>query len=307
MAIMVCPCDEWRVLVELLRSLVFVPGNRSNMLERALAFNADVIMVDLEDSVPPGEKVAARDLAQEWVPRLYGKGREVMVRVNSLDTGLTREELAAVIGPRLYGVSVGKVESVWDLQEIDRIIAPLEVAAGLEPGHVKVIPWIESAKSIMNVQQMSTASPRIIALAFGAEDYTNDMGIQRTDLGEEVYFARSTVAVAARAAGIGSLDGPFVAFRDPESLQKDAQTARQMGHTGKFAIHPSQIEILNEVFSPNVDDVAYARRVMTAWDQAKAAGRGSLDLDGKMVDVPVVKRAQNLLAFAEAIEQQVNL
>ena len=292
--------------MELLRSLVFVPGNRFNMLERARAFSADIIMVDLEDSVPPGEKVAARDLAREWVPRLHDDGRRVMVRVNALDTGLTRDELAAVIGPGLHGISVGKSESVWDIKEVDRIIAPLEAAAGLKPGHVKVIPWIESAAAIMDVRQMAAASSRIIALAFGAEDYTNDMGIQRTDFGEEVYFARSTVAVAARAAGIASLDGPFVAFRDPEGLTKDAQTARQMGYTGKFAIHPSQIEILNGVFSPNAEDVAYARRVMEAWSQAEAAGRGSLDLDGKMVDVPVVKRAQNLLALSEAIEQQVN-
>ena len=287
--------------MELLRSLIFVPGNRANMLERALDFTADVIMVDLEDSVPPAEKVAARDLARQWVPTLRQAGKRVMVRANSLDTGLTRDELTAVISPDLYGVSVGKTESVWDLREIDRIIAPLEAAAGLQPGQIKLIPWIESARAVVNVNEMAAALPRSVAIAFGAEDYTNDMGIQRTDDGAEVYHPRATIAIAARATGVAALDSPYVAFRNPEGLRQDAGVARQLGYTGKFAIHPAQIDPINELFSPLPEDVAYARRVMEAWNEAEAAGRGSLNLDGKMVDVPVVKRAQNLLALAEAI------
>lgn len=290
--------------MELLRSLIFVPGNRPSMLERARSFNADIIMVDLEDSVPPAEKVNARQTVRDWVPRLHTDGKRVMVRANGLDTGLTRDELAAVISPSLYGVSVGKTESAWDLQEVDRIIGPLEAIAGLEPGSIKVIPWIESARAVMNVQQMAGASSRIIAIAFGAEDFTNDMGIQRTDSGEEVYVPRATVPIAGRAAGIASLDSPYVAFRNPQGLKQDAQAARQMGYSGKFAIHPSQIDIINETFSPRREDVEYARRVVAAWQEAEASGRGSLDLDGKMVDVPVVKRARNLLALVESINQQ---
>ena len=290
--------------MELLRSLIFVPGNRATMLERAREFNADIIMYDLEDSVPPAEKVNARDMARQWVPDLRKAGRRVMVRCNGLDTGLTRDELAAVIGPDIYGVSVGKTESPWDIQEINRIIGPYEAAAGLETGAIKLIPWIESAKAVMNAPQMAGASSRIIAIAFGAEDYTVDMGLQRTDSGEEVYVPRATTAIAARAAGVASLDSPYVAFRNPEGLKEDCSTARQLGYNGKFAIHPAQIDSINETFSPNPEDVAYARRVMEAWNQAEAAGRGSLDLDGKMVDVPVVKRAQNLLALVEVINQQ---
>ena len=291
--------------MELLRSLIFVPGNRANMLERALHFPADVIMVDLEDSVPPAEKVAARAVAAEWIPRLRQAGQRVMVRANALDTGLTRDELAGVISPELYGVSVGKTESAWDLQEIERIISPLEARAGLEPGRIKLIPWIESARAIVNVGEMASALDRTVAIAFGAEDFTNDMGIRRTDDGDEVYHPRCTVAIAARAAGVASLDSPYVAFRNPEGLREDAGTARQMGYTGKFAIHPSQIETINELFSPLPEDVAYARRVMEAWREAEVNGRGSLPLDDKMVDVPVVKRAQNLLALVDEIEAQL--
>ena len=288
--------------MQLLRSIVFVPGNRSNMLERALSFGADIIMVDLEDSVPPGEKSAACELATEWVPRLAEAGKQVMVRVNALETGLAANELSAVVSRDLSGISIGKGNTAWDLQQVDQLLAPLEAKGGIEPGSVKVIPWIETAMAIVHVYEMARASQRIVGIAFGAEDYTNDMGVVRNDFGEECYFARSAVAVAARAAGVAGLDGPFVGFRDPDGLRTDASAARRMGYTGKFAIHPAQIDIINETFSPNPEDVAYARRVVQAWDEAEAAGRGSLSIDGRMVDVPVVKRAQNLLAQATAIE-----
>ncbi len=290
--------------MQLLRSLIFVPGNRPNMLERARSFSADIIMVDLEDSVPPSEKLTARDLAHDWVSTLADEGQKVVVRVNSLDTGLTRDEMASVVGAGLSGISLGKVDSPWDIQEAERMLGPLEARAGLEPGSVGIIPWIENAQAVVNLHQIASSSPRIMALAFGAEDYTNDLGVQRTDQGEEVYFPRAAVAVAARAARVASLDSPFVAFRDPEGLKKDAGRARQLGYTGKFAIHPSQLDIINETFSPLPEDVEYAHQVVEAWNQAEATGRGSLDLNGRMVDVPVVKRAQNLLALAEAISRQ---
>lgn len=290
--------------MELLRSLVFVPGNRANMLERALSFGADVVMVDLEDSVPPGEKATACEMAAEWVPRLAAAGRRVMVRVNSLDTGLTSQELDMVVCPELAGISVGKGDSAWDLQQVDRLLGPLESRIGIPRGTIKLVPWIETAMAIAHVYEMARASQRIVGVAFGAEDYTNDMGVIRTDFGEECYYARSAVAVAARAARVAALDGPFVGFRDPDGLRTDAGTARQIGFTGKFAIHPAQIDIINETFSPHPDDVEYARTVVAAWEEAESAGRGSLSIDGRMVDVPVVKRAQNLLALVEAIAAQ---
>ena len=282
------------------------------MLERALSFDSDIIMVDLEDSVPPNEKIPARDTAKEWVPKLRRQapknrqkiGRKIMVRVNSLDTGLTGAEVQAVIGPDLYGISLGKPESVWDIQGIDRILGDAEYSVGMEPGGLKLIPWIENARALTEARRISEASPRIVAIAFGAEDFTNDMGIERTDSGEEVSYARAAIPVAARAARVASLDSPFVAFRDPEALKSDAQKARLMGYTGKFAIHPSQLEIINETFSPSKPEVEYAGKVVEAWKQAEAQGRGSADLDGRMIDVPVLKRAQQLLEYAQAVEAQ---
>ena len=291
--------------MELIRSLVFVPGNRANMLERAKEFPADIIMVDLEDSVPPEEKVNARNLAIEWVPKLRALGHRVMVRVNSLDTGLTRDELTAVVNPDLAGISLGKVESPQDVRDVASILTSLERSVGIEPGQVKIIPWIENARALVAAYQIARASDRIVGIAFGGEDYTDDMGLERTDTGEEIYFPRATVAVAARAARVASLDSPYVLFRNSDGLRADAGQARKLGFTGKFAIHPAQIDIINELFSPSDEELAYAQKVVDAWNEAEAQGRGSVDLDGRMIDVPVIKRAQNLLALAESITDKL--
>ena len=292
--------------MELLRSLIFVPGNRASMLEKACDFPADVIVADLEDSVPPGEKVAARDMVAQVGPSLCGRGQKLMVRLNSLDTGLTRDELEAVIGPHLYGVSLGKVESTYDIREMERIAGTLETANGLERGRLRLIPWLESARGVRFAYEIATASPRIVGVAFGGEDYTQDMGVRRTESGEEVYHARAQVAIAARAARVLALDGVFVRFRDQEGLEADVEQAVSMGYKGKFAIHPAQVETINRMFSPWPEDVEYARRVVEAWEEAESEGRGSVALDGKMVDVPVVKRARDLLALADAIAAASN-
>ncbi|MBM3925421.1 MAG: CoA ester lyase [SAR202 cluster bacterium] len=289
--------------MELLRSLQFIPGNRRDMLEKGRAFAADALIADLEDSVPPAEKTAARDLVKSTVPGLWTQGQKVIVRVNSLDTGLTWEELQAVVGPYLWGISLGKVTSPWHVQECGRMLEALERRAGMEAGKVKIIPWVESARAVLNALAIAEASPRVAALAFGAEDFTNDMGIVRTDEGQEVQQARGFVAMAARAAGIPALDSPYVKFRDPEGLRRESETAAKMGFKGKFSIHPAQIDVINQVFSPKQEDIDYARRVVKAWEESEAQGRGSLSLDGKMVDVPVVKRARNLLTLVEQMEK----
>ena len=286
-----------------LRSLIFVPGNRTNMLEKAKDFKTDIVMVDLEDSVPPNEKFAARELASEWVDILSNHNQKVMVRVNSLDTGLTKDEITNIISPRLYGISLGQVTSGWDIQSLDSMLVEAEGRLQIPAGTIKIIPWIETAQSIMRLDDISKASNRIIAIAFGAEDYTNDMGVRRTDMGEEVAFPRSVVAIAARAANIGALDSPFVSFKDHVNLKTDSIKARQLGYTGKFAIHPDQLEIINQTFSPSQEDIAYALAIVEGWNDAVEMGRGSFDLNGKMVDVPVVKRAQNLLDFSQSVNQ----
>ena len=290
--------------MELLRSLIFVPGNRIEMLEKARQFDADVLVADLEDSVPDGEKANARRIIKELAPTLSQRGQKLVVRVNSLDTGLPQAEIAALAGPHLYGISMGKVKSVWDIDEFHKMASSAEKSAGLEKGHLKFIPWIENARAIMGAFELASSSPRIVAVAFGPEDYTDDMGVRRSDTGEEVYFARASVAVASRAAGVAALDGPFVGFRDPEGLRADAETALKLGFKGKFAIHPAQLDLINDTFTPGSEEVEYARRVVQAWNEAEATGKGSTSLDGKMIDVPVVKRARALLDLADAVTRR---
>ena len=289
------------------RSLLFVPGNRPNMLQKALGFSPDVFVPDLEDSVPTDEKANARTVAASFLAKLSDTGSLVIPRVNSLDTGLLEQDLAAIITPKIYGLSIGKVQTVQEIAEICGLIEPLEQKAGLAAGRLKLILWIESAKAIVNAYEICSSSKRIIAVAFGAEDFTNDMGIERTDDDSEIVYARSAVCIAARAADIVALDTPYFGFRDPDGLQRDANSANKQGFKGKFAIHPTQIDIINAAFSPSPQEVEHAKRVLAAFEAAEHQGRGSTSLNGKVIDVPVVKRARAILRMADRVAKQVSL
>lgn len=287
-----------------LRSLLFVPGNQPRMLDRASRLTPDAFIPDMEDSVPDAEKSNARAITAAHLDSLAANGVAVIPRLNSLDTGLLDHDLAAVVGPRIYGVSVGKINSPADIALISAKLDALERKAGLEIGNIKLLPWIETAQAIVNVYDICAASPRIIGAAFGAEDFTNDMGIERAEDESETAYARSAIAIAARAANVLALDTPYFSFRDPDGLRRNAQAARQIGFKGKFAIHPAQIDIINETFSPSPAELEQARRVVEAFQEAERIGRGSTSLDGKVVDVPVVKRAQALLDLAQSLPTQ---
>lgn len=289
------------IYMQPLRSLIFVPGNRPDMLEKSREFSADVIVADLEDSVPASEKDKARSIVANITHTLANSNRKVMVRINSFDTGLAFADLSEVIGPHIYGISVGKITSADDIRQYSHMLEAIESSNGIEKDSLKIIPWIENTKAIMNITDITRASSRLLAVAFGAEDYTDDLRIERTDMGNEVYFARSVVAVAGHAAQLPTLDGPYVKFKDTNGLSEDITTALQLGYKGKFAIHPSQIEPINSMFSPQPDALKYAIRVIKAWEEAETSGRGSTSLDGRMIDVPVVKRARNLLTTAKQL------
>jgi citrate lyase subunit beta/citryl-CoA lyase len=287
--------------MSVLRSLLFVPGNQATMLEKAMGFAPDALVPDLEDSVPVDEKAHAREVTAAFLPRLAQLGSLLIPRVNSLDTGWLEDDLAALVGPHVYGVSVGKIYTPKDVQVISDMIARLEQQADVPAGQVKLLLWIETAMAIVHCYEICTASPRIVGVAFGAEDLTNDMGIERSSDDSEVAVPRSIMCVAARAADVLALDTPYFAFRDPEGLQQNALASKKIGFKGKFAIHPAQIETINAAFSPSSADIETARRVVAAFEEAERAGRGSTSLDGKVVDVPVVKRARALLEVAQRL------
>ena len=292
-----------------LRCPLFIPGNRSDMLGKAGRYAASAYIPDMEDSVPEANKVEARAVTADALPSLFELGKAVVPRVNSLSTGLTEGDLAAVVGPHIVAISIGKVKTADDIAVVDGLLSELEADRCIEVGTVGILPWLETASAIVNAYAICCASERVRWVAFGAEDFSADMGISRAvDVASEdtgsvdeygeasLLYARSAVAVAARAADVLALDTPYVKFRDPDGLRSEARLARRLGYSGKFAIHPAQIEVIDEVFLPTVEEIERARRVIEAAASAEREGRGSISLDGEMVDAPVVARARNVLA-----------
>jgi citrate lyase subunit beta/citryl-CoA lyase len=278
-----------------LRSLLFVPGNQAKMLAKVESVAVDVAVPDLEDSVPDAEKANARTITASFLPKLAANGRLVVPRVNSLATPWLEDDVVAVVGPNVFGISVGKIDSPGDIAEIAVLLARLERRAGLGLGHTKLIPWIETAKAIVHCHAICAASERIVAVAFGAEDFTHDLGVERSDDEAQHLYPRSALCVAARAAGAVALETPHFKLRDPEGLRASSLAARRVGFKGRFAIHPEQVETINECFAPSAAEIEHARRVVAAYEEAERHGRASTTLDGRVIDVPVVKRARALL------------
>lgn len=287
--------------MELLRSLLLVPGNRPKMIEKARSLPADALMLDLEDGVPPVEKKAAREIVRNSLAGLVLKGQKVCVRINSLASSLSEEDLEAIVVPGLECISPPKISSAADVQRIESVLQLWEKARGLEPGKITLILGVETAIGMMNIFDIARSSQRTIGIVFGADDYTSDMGIVRSEEGTELLYPRSLMAVASNATGVAALDTPYVNFRDEEGLLKDARLARQLGFRGKLVIHPSQIEMVNRVFSPSPEEIAAARKIVEGFQGAVARGSAVTSIEGKMVDTPVAERARRLLFLAEAI------
>ena len=282
-----------------------MPGNRADMLNKALSFAADAYMPDMEDSVPASEKKRARETIESHLPTLTQAGPLVIPRVNSIQTGLMNDDLASVVGPHIYGVSVGKVNSAADVQRIAGILNFLETRVGIEQGLTKLVVWIESALAIVNAYDICVASQRVVAAAFGAEDLTNDMAIERTIKGSEIAYARNAISIAAKAAGILALDTPYFGLNDADGLKQDTAAARGCGFDGKFAIHPEQLEIINKAFGPSAAEVDNAKSIVAAFEKAERAGKGAISLDHKVIDAPVVKRARKLLKLARSRQKGI--
>jgi len=281
------------------RSLLFVPGNRESMLRKAAAARPDVFVPDLEDSVPVEEKEKARETVRAALGLFTASGRPVVPRLNGIDTEWLEADALALVGPGVAGVSVGKIRTPDDVLRIDALLARAERARGVEVGRTWLFPWIETASAVLDALRIANASPRVAALAFGAEDLTLDMGIRRSSDDGEVSVARSLTCLAAAAAGVAALDTPFFSFKDQDALARNAEASKRIGFRGKFAIHPDQLATIERVFSPSAEELEEARRIVAVFEAAEREGRGSTALDGRVVDVPVVERARALLASVE--------
>lgn len=281
-----------------LRSLLFVPAIRPQFIERAHERGADAVCLDLEDSVPPAEKVNGREAARQAIPKMLRTGYLLIVRVNGLDTGLLEEDLNAIVADGLDGISLPKAHTPEIIRQVDAYLTLLEKTRGLPAGRIKIIPWIESAQAVLNAHAICSASPRVIGASLGAEDLTIDMGVARTKPGNEIQHARYVVATACRAAGIIPIDTPELDFRDMPNLERDAQFARSIGYRGKYCIHPDQVAVVNRIFTPSEEEIKQARRVVEAYEEGERRGLGAVELDGAVVDRPVYVRAQALLRAA---------
>jgi citrate lyase subunit beta/citryl-CoA lyase len=208
------------------------------------------------------------------------------------------DDLAAVVGPHVAGISVGKVSTPEDVRHIADSVGRLEIKAGASFGSIKLILWLETAGAIVNAHSICSASNRVVAVAFGGEDYTNDMAIERSESETEVAFPRGVVVVAARAAGVLALDTPYFKFKDSAGLTQSSIASRGLGFRGRFAIHPSQIDAINAAYMPSEEEIEEARRVVATFEEAETQGSGATSLDGKVIDVPVVERARKVLAVA---------
>ncbi len=285
----------------LMRTLLFVPANRENMIERAHGAQADVIVLDMEDSVPPAEKMTARDLVRKNLPSLRAAGKTVHVRVNHLDTGLTRDDIMAVVSPDLAGLAFPKAEGAQHIRDLDVMIREAETNSGVRPGTVVLIPSIESAKGVLRCEEIALASTRLAAISLGAYDYTADLAVARRPDGRELEYARRVIVHCCTAYGLQALDTPYGDFRDEPGLVAETEYVKSIGMKGKYLIHPAQVEPVNRIFCPSDEEIESARKVVAAFDEAVERGHASVQVDGRMVDIPVAKRAKDLLAYAEEI------
>lgn len=283
------------------RSHLFVPGGRQELLDKAGNLTADVLCLDLEESVLPEEKERARGLVSAAVPKLAEAGKTVHVRVNSIQSGETREDLTGAVQVGLSGVVLAKTESAASVRQVDVLLREQELAHDVKPGTVDLIVAIESATALLRCEEISLASTRITGLMLGGEDFAFDMGIRRTKESHELTHARSEIAVCARAAGQQAFDTPWAHIDDIEGLVAEAEQARSLGFSGKYVIHPKHIQPVHDVFSPGEEEIIYARKVLQAWEDAVAKGDGAIQLDGHMVDRPIAERAKHVVDQAEAI------
>ncbi len=280
-----------------LRTLLFVPGTRLDRVDKALATAADAVIIDLEDAVPLAQKAAAREAVSRLLADL--DSRKIIVRVNGTHTAYFEQDIQQVVCSRLAAILVPKVESDEDVSMINEALLQAEKAKGLKPGLLPMIALIETARAVDNISQIvraDTQPARLYTVAFGAADYTLDLGIEITEEGNELQYARSRLPIACRAAGLEPpLDTPFMLdLKAGPGLQADAIRAKQLGFQGKLCIHPNQIEPCHAIFSPTKEEILYAERVVQVFEEAEKEGSAVIQLDGKFIDYAVVERARRI-------------
>ncbi len=291
---------------KLFRSLMFVPGNRQRMIDKAQALAAvDAIMLDIEDGVAPAEKDPARRLIAAALEQSRADVAHPAryVRINAIGHDRMHADLEAVIRPALQGLVLPKVERPDQVKIVDEILRDREPRAGIK-SPVRLLVAIESPRGLFQAAAIAAASPRVMGLMFGAEDFGREMGLPLLREGEarDLIYARAAITTAAAAANVQAVDGVWPDLQDLDGLRRFALQARRLGFTGMSAIHPSQVDSINEIFSPTAAEVEYCRNVIAAFEAAQSRGEGSIAFGGQLIDLPIVERARRMLALAAALK-----
>jgi len=285
---------------QLRRSLLYVPGNMPSMLQNVPLFTCDAVILDLEDAVPLNEKDAARILVRRFLESYTNRNKEILVRINPLESKWAYDDLKTVLPALPDGIRLPKADTPEIVEHLDTMLTEFEEELELEIGRFRILPSIESARGVLNANSIAGTSKRVFGLAFGAEDYTASMEIERTQGGEELFNARMNVLWAAKAAGIQAIDTIFADVNDMEGLRRETELVKKLGYTGKCMVNPRQADVIHDVFAPKQKEVDYALEVIDAIKRARKMGTGVISLGGKMIDAPVVKRAARVLRTAYA-------
>ena len=286
--------------IKVIRSFLFTPGNHPRKVEKVFGADADAVILDLEDAVAIAEKVATRETVVSAMNQ--PRGCLGYIRVNALDTGYCEEDIKAVVGPWLDGIVIPKVESAATILAVDELISAAEREAGLPIGSMDLMPIIETARGVEYAIEIAVASPRVRRLSFGGGDYTLDLDYIWSADEEVLSYARARISHATRVANIDPpIDTVVLQINDDERFCASAARGKKFGFTGKLCIHPSQVPLCNNIFTPNADEIAHAEAVVAAFEAAEAAGSASIQLDGYFIDYPIVYKSQRILALAKKL------
>ncbi|MDH6365823.1 citrate lyase subunit beta/citryl-CoA lyase [Enterococcus sp. PF1-24] len=281
------------------RTMMFVPGANAAMLRDAPLYGADAIMFDLEDAVSLKEKDSARMLVHFALKTFDYSGIETVVRINGLDT-VGAQDVEAMVLAGVNVIRLPKTETAQDIVDVDAVITKVETENNIPVGITKMMAAIESAEGVLNAREIAKASERLIGIALGAEDYVTNMKTRRYPDGQELFFARSMILHAARAAGIAAIDTVYSDVDNTEGFQNEVRLIKQLGFDGKSVINPRQIPLVNEIYTPTEKEIQNAKEVIWGIREAEAKGSGVISVNGKMVDKPIVERAERVIALAKA-------
>ena len=282
------------------RALLYMPGDDRRKIEKSTTLGIDSICMDMEDGVAANKKAEARAVIAQAMKELDFGNSERCIRINSIGSGLEKRDLVAALATNPDSIVVPKIETAEQVKWVSEHIESYELSSNLKIGSIRLLIGVETAKGILNLKEIAEADKRLEAIIFGAEDYAASVGATRTKEGPEVLYARSAVVTACAANDLQAIDMVYIDFRDLEGLRLEAEQGAGLGFSGKQIIHPNQVVPVQEAFTPSDEAIEYARRVVASFEASQKEGKGAYALDGKMIDMPLLKNAQKVLDRARA-------